>query len=374
MLVSTSRADRGAMRGWVDSDEGHRWSVKLDVRDLGGHHDTTFHGWSSTLATRVRLVIFRLVLVFALPLDFHGRLRVLRSMFILGALHGIEASFLAQPFADVGAVLSLLDGPSGCDPAYSVVWFRFRMLRMYLAYRPGEVSRVYRLLGSAAEGGPGHGPAHLLIQSAAEIGFRWDPEVLAWDRPGLPLLSNLSCPIQHFRAAILGAWRSKVSADLCARKGFRGRPWLDIDGTLQQLNSDHVRERDKALLQSILVGGVWNGFLLGRFRVRMCLVGSVGVVIMTVIFFGTVLFHLWLRSVNILSSMILWKWIRLHGLGVFFGMVGYPFLSGVNGGSPWAQTPAEGAVDLLECALGRYSSSLLTEWRLPVDFDVEGAS
>ena len=30
----------------------------------------------------------------ALPLDFHGRLRVLRSMFIPGALHGIEASFL----------------------------------------------------------------------------------------------------------------------------------------------------------------------------------------------------------------------------------------------------------------------------------------
>ena len=44
---------------------------------------------------RVRLVIFRLVLVFALPLDFHGRLRVLRSMFIPGASHGIEASFLA---------------------------------------------------------------------------------------------------------------------------------------------------------------------------------------------------------------------------------------------------------------------------------------
>ena len=46
------------MRGWVVSDEGHRWSVKLDVRDLGGHLDTTFHGWSSILASRVRLVIF----------------------------------------------------------------------------------------------------------------------------------------------------------------------------------------------------------------------------------------------------------------------------------------------------------------------------
>ena len=41
---------------------------------------------------------------------------------------------------------------------------------------------------------------------------------------------------------------------------------MDIDGTLQLLNSDHVRERDKALLRSILVGGVWNGFLLGQVR------------------------------------------------------------------------------------------------------------
>ena len=84
------------MRSWVVSDEGHRWSVKLDVRDLGGHLDTTLHGWSSTLVSRVRLVIARLILVFALPLDFHGRLRVVRTMFIPGALRGVEASFLAD--------------------------------------------------------------------------------------------------------------------------------------------------------------------------------------------------------------------------------------------------------------------------------------
>ena len=74
---------------------------------------------------------FLVVLIFALPLDFHGRVRVVRSMYLPAALHGIEASFLAseslrklrssicrvvwsrrQPFANVGAVLSLLDGPT----------------------------------------------------------------------------------------------------------------------------------------------------------------------------------------------------------------------------------------------------------------------
>ena len=109
---------------------------------------------------------------------------MIRSMWIPGALHGIGASFLAdaslrelrtailkfvwsgrQPLANVGAVLGLLDGPPWCDPALCVAWFRFRMLRKYLAYWPGEVPRVYRLLDSAAEGCPGHGPAHLLVES-----------------------------------------------------------------------------------------------------------------------------------------------------------------------------------------------------------------
>ena len=94
VLLSTSRVVRKDMKGWVLSQEGDEWSVKFDVRDLGGHLDTTFRGWSSTLAARVRLVLSRLVLIFAL--DFHGRVRVVRSMYLPAALHGIEASLLAS--------------------------------------------------------------------------------------------------------------------------------------------------------------------------------------------------------------------------------------------------------------------------------------
>ena len=102
--------------------------------------------------------------------------------------------------------------------------------------------------------------------SAAEIGFQWDPHALAWVRPGLPLLSNLAGPFQHFKAALLDAWRNKVAADLCGWEGFRGGPLLDVHGSLQLFNSSHVRERDEALLRAFMVGGVWNGFLLSRIR------------------------------------------------------------------------------------------------------------
>ena len=56
-------------------------------------------------------------------------------------------------------------------PAFCVVWFRFRLFRWHLSLWPAEVGRVYRLLGTVSEGGPGHGPIHLLSASAAEIGF-----------------------------------------------------------------------------------------------------------------------------------------------------------------------------------------------------------
>ena len=33
---------RRSMKDWVLSDDGDMWSVKFDVRDLGGHLGTTF--------------------------------------------------------------------------------------------------------------------------------------------------------------------------------------------------------------------------------------------------------------------------------------------------------------------------------------------
>ena len=107
-----------------------------------------------------------------------------------------------------------------------------------------------------------------------------------------------------FRAALLDAWRNKAAADLCGRKGFRGGPLLDIRGSLQLLYSSHVRERDKALLRAIVVGGVWNGFLLSRVRGQAVPCRFCGAPDNDGHFFGIVLFHLLLRFVKILSFMI----------------------------------------------------------------------
>ena len=111
LLLNAGRFTTGHV--WlVGQEEGDGWSVKFDVRDSGRHLDTTFRGWSATLAARARLVISRLVLIFALPLDFHGRVRVVMSMWKLRSSILIVVWSRRQPLAGVGAVLSLMDGPT----------------------------------------------------------------------------------------------------------------------------------------------------------------------------------------------------------------------------------------------------------------------
>ena len=105
----------------------------------------------------------------------------------------------------------------------------------------------------------------------------------------------------------------------------------------------------------------------------MCRVGSAVVLMVMVIFSGTVLFLLWLRSVNILSFMVSWRWTSLFGLRCLLWRGWLPLLSGANGGSPWAENPPEGAGNLLEYALGSCTSGLHAEWQLPVGFDPGGA-
>ena len=68
--------------------------------------------------------------------------------------------------AQSGTVLGMLGGPEGADPGICIVWFRFLLLRRYLAYRPDETAKIGRLLDLVS------GPLHLLFRSVAKIGFQ----------------------------------------------------------------------------------------------------------------------------------------------------------------------------------------------------------
>ena len=103
-------------------------------------------------------------------------LGMVRSKYLPGGLHGCEGAAVSVTALssfrsaiaravwskklpiNTPALLSLSDGPWGSNPAFFVIWSRFRQLRRYLAYRPDEEARIFRLLDYASTGSPGHGP------------------------------------------------------------------------------------------------------------------------------------------------------------------------------------------------------------------------
>ena len=260
------------------------------------------------------------------------------------------------------ALLSLLDGPWGSDPAFSIIWSRFRRLRRYLAYRPDEEARIFRLLDYASTGSPGHGPIHLLLQSAEELGFFWDSEQVGWIRPGLPPLRMMTGPIQHFRCAIWQAWQSKVATDLCKRKGFRGGFGVDIYGSHQLLVSSHLRARDKIMLRAMLSGGVWNGFLLSKVKKEnvpcrfCCAPDNDGH-----LFWDCTFLLLWnLR--NSPEFLPLMSKDRTHWPRCLLWHGWLPGLTSRTVGTPWAIASSDLTSSCLENALGPYPLSITSAW------------
>ena len=81
-----------------------------------------------------------------------GSLCELRSAFVRAVWSGRLS--LANP----GAVLTLLDGTLESDPAYHIVWCRFRVMRRFLACISVvlDLVRIYRLLGEVV-GASRHG-------------------------------------------------------------------------------------------------------------------------------------------------------------------------------------------------------------------------
>ena len=188
------------------------------------------------------------------------------------------------------------------------------------------------------------------------------------------MLSNLAGPIQHFKAALLDAWRNKVAADLCDREGFRGGPLLDVHGTLQLLNSSHVRDRDKGLLRSIMVGGVWNGFLLGKVREQPVPCRFCGAPDNDGHLFWECTFPPLVEIRKNSECHDLMRKDKAHWPRCLLWHGWLSMLSGVNGASPWAADASESAFYLVETALGQYSSGLVSEWNLPDGFDVDEVS
>ena len=329
-------------------------------------------------------------MVGALPLSFQVKLGLVRGKYLSAGLHAAEASYVSSssisafraaivravwsskmPLTNTPAVLNLLDGPFDVDPAFYIIWSRFRMMRRFLAYCPEEEPRIFRMLDLISRGAQGHGPVHLLLTSAAELGFVWGAEEQGWIRVSLPPLRMMTGPIQHFRTAILEAWHFQVFSKLSERKGFLGVQFADIKGSLQLLNSTHLRDRDKMLLRAILCGGVWNGFLLGKAKkedipCRFCGKRDGDGHLFWECSFPPLQHVRDLPEFSFLMSLDRSKWPRCllwHGW--------LPGLNGMLGDKPWALSFSELASFHLEGCLGAYPIDFAAAWTPPDYWDAD---
>ena len=139
--------------------------MQLDVWDPGGHLDFTRRARAGALSNRVKEATLGVTAVGALPFGFQFKLGLARVsicrlvymllrhlMFLLlplspsGLLIVRSVWSCKMRLASTPVILSLLDGPVGVDPAFHVIWARFRMMRWYLACCPEEEPRIYRML------------------------------------------------------------------------------------------------------------------------------------------------------------------------------------------------------------------------------------
>ena len=128
------------------------------------------------------------------------------------------------------------------------------------------------------------------------------------------------------------------------------------------------------MLRAIMAGGVWNGFLLGHIRGQPVPCWFCGAPDHDGHLFWECTFPPLVEIRENPEFHDLMRMDKAHWPRCLLWHGWLPMLSGVNGASPWAVDASESAAYLVEVALGRYSSGLITEWGLSDEFDHDDGS
>ena len=296
------RKVRNDMKGWAVSDAGDKWIVRLDVRDLGGHLDSTLRARAAALGYRISAAVPRVHSVAVLPLDFCGRLRIFCTTHLPAALHGVEASLLT---------LSLVCASSGLLFGQAAMSGGLRLAN------PGAVLSL--LVGSMLSGvafGCCVGTWHTIL-----VFMNWLGSVVFFGL-SLPVLLGtvrftFCCPV--VRLLVFLGTRIHVFGLGLVCLLFASSPvffsfFARLFGMLGELR---------------LLGGVWNGFLLGFVRGEIVPCRFCGGPDSDGHLFWSVPILPFFIFMRVLNFMICCFWIGVLGLGVFLGMVGCLLLLGV---------------------------------------------
>ena len=123
---------RAEMSEWTISEDGHKWSVKLDVRDLGGHLDSTLWDRACILAVRIRAV-WSTAAGGVLPFGFMVQLDII----FLACLHGWRAPLSVSSLSSLRAAIVCV------QPSYSIYLIERVRRDVRLAYPNGSFRNLF---------------------------------------------------------------------------------------------------------------------------------------------------------------------------------------------------------------------------------------
>ena len=152
---------------------------------------------------------------------------------------------------------------------------------------------------------------------------------------------------------------------------FQGAQFADFKGSLQLLNSSHLRERDKMLLRAILCGGVWNGFLLGKAKKENVPCRFCGKRDGDGHLFWECSFHplQHVRELPEFASLLSLDCSNWPRCLLWHGWL--PGLSGISDHDPWATSFGDLASFHLERCLGPYPVDFASCWTAPEYWDAD---
>ena len=125
--------------------------------------------------------------------------------------------------------------------------------------------------------------------------------------------------------------------------------------------------------RSVMVGGVWNGFLLGRVRNQVLPCRFCGAPDHDGHLFWECTFPPLVEIREHPEFHDIMRMDKRHWPRCLLWHGWLPLLSGTGGGSPWADSAGDAAVYMLESAFGSYSFDIIQSWDFPQGVDWDSA-
>ena len=277
-IAASSKALRSYFKGHLWPELRQSIPIKLHIRDLGYHWETTDVHCSGTLNARIADATLSARRIGNLQKDLMGRVRLLRGKTLPKAYYGVEGSRAGKRASDC-LMAAMADAVVGkhyrnrspdlvlmfCSdiplhPLYHVAWLRLSMLRRQLVLWDDRGPDIIHDFDALASGEPGAsrnpGPLALVVESLRALGATFS-EGCIFTLPNQSACSIPWAPVQELKARLKQAAAETVVAMVRQRRPALALPERVEFALIRKVLRKRSSE-DQTLLLATMAGGAWT--------------------------------------------------------------------------------------------------------------------